>query len=981
TYTYDEATGASGGLWSIKSGEPGTAVISKNIETTGVANLQGGVLLPDSSLITCDPTTAGIMARNASGGIDICNGATWDAISGAGGTDTFNSDNTVVCDATTAGQVRFNTTTELPEFCNGTDWLPFSINIPGINLVLSPQQQNGMDVDADNNVDPGISGICDDSIYYCGNPVTFTLTNSGTLPSSTIVISLTNSTNFYIKAETCTVAGGNADGILDPNESCIIDVIPKANGNVSYSSNLQVGADNNPFAIMQGTAVNFGCVPGRTGGGGVFAYCGLSSSEGDYNLIVTPGGCTSTTFNPTCAGGTDTKTAIYGASGVDFYNTGWIPYNDTIGARASVYAMAYADITGTSMPAIQWCDDLIYGGYDDWYLPAVLEFHNYIYPVRAVVGGITNQEYNTSTYSSSSSNMYLYRMNSGDWATYGRNVGYRIRCARRDNIPLPSVTDGNPTEVAIQNAIVFSSGGSSTSNTVTIAGIFDPVSASISGGTGMDIVKNGLSTGSTSISGLTWGNTLAFTMDAPTVLGTKNTATITIGSDTYTWWVGYADPSVTAKVFVTKSSYYGYNGGLSTYDTYCNSNAAVSTLGLSAKWKAILSDETVNAYDRIPWNWKTLTKVDGTVVVNNGITDLFDGSLLSAIDLDQNGDARVTDVHTGSNADGSKKSGYTASSWTTSYASLAEGSSASSSSTWLYKGSDSSSYQNAIYCIEDVDDISDVTPSSMKIPYKTQVALSSVITSDQVAVGGMSNGATQTLSVSATGGSPNFDVEREAVTIASGVTSYSVKNGDKITFHITSPATASTSYKMTATAGTTTSSWRVWTGPSSSGVVKRVFVTSTSPSGSSFGGASGADTQCQSRASAASLGGTWKAILSGTAETDWAVNRVGYNWDELRLVDNTTVVVNTVGGLWSTLLHAIDMDEYGNAKSSARILSGTKSDGSAYSTISDLSNLYNWTGSSCSATYMQGNSSALSAVITQGYWLCQSDGSLFCIEQ
>ncbi|OIN85561.1 MAG: hypothetical protein AUJ12_08975 [Alphaproteobacteria bacterium CG1_02_46_17] len=117
------------------------------------------------------------------------------------------------------------------------------------------------------------------------------------------------------------------------------------------------------------------------------------------------------------------------------------------------------------------------------------------------------------------------------------------------------------------------------------------------------------------------------------------------------------------------------------------------------------------------------------------------------------------------------------------------------------------------------------------------------------------------------------------------------------------------------------------------------------------------------------------------SETDWAVNRVGYDWDELRLVDNTTVVVNTVGGLWSTLLHAIDMDEYGNQRASARVLSGTKSNGSSYSSSSDLSNLYNWTGTSCSATYMQGNSSALSAVITQGYWLCTGAGALFCIEQ
>ena len=41
TYTYDEATGASGGLWSIKSGSPDTAVINKKIETSGTASFQG----------------------------------------------------------------------------------------------------------------------------------------------------------------------------------------------------------------------------------------------------------------------------------------------------------------------------------------------------------------------------------------------------------------------------------------------------------------------------------------------------------------------------------------------------------------------------------------------------------------------------------------------------------------------------------------------------------------------------------------------------------------------------------------------------------------------------------------------------------------------------------------------------------------------------------------------------------------------------
>ena len=87
SYTYEEATGASGGLWSIKAGDPATATIgTKNIETTGVASLQGGLLLPDKALIDCnDVTNAGVMAKNGNA-IEICDGAgTWTAITGGGG--------------------------------------------------------------------------------------------------------------------------------------------------------------------------------------------------------------------------------------------------------------------------------------------------------------------------------------------------------------------------------------------------------------------------------------------------------------------------------------------------------------------------------------------------------------------------------------------------------------------------------------------------------------------------------------------------------------------------------------------------------------------------------------------------------------------------------------------------------------------------------------------------------------------------------
>lgn len=127
SFTYQEATGASGGLWNLKTGDPATAVINKKIETTGTANFAGGILLPAKSLITCDATNAGVMAKTtaAGGGIEICDGAGgWSTIGGgASGALSTTSTCTVAADA---GKIRFNTVSGFPEFCDGVAWRPFT---------------------------------------------------------------------------------------------------------------------------------------------------------------------------------------------------------------------------------------------------------------------------------------------------------------------------------------------------------------------------------------------------------------------------------------------------------------------------------------------------------------------------------------------------------------------------------------------------------------------------------------------------------------------------------------------------------------------------------------------------------------------------------------------------------------------------------------------------------------------------------------
>ena len=344
TYTYEEATGASGGLWSIKSGDPNTAVIGKNIETTGVASLQGGILLPDKSLLTCDPTTAGVMARNAStNGIEICDGTDWTAITanGSGGGVGLSLD-------------------------NGTP---------------TPNVSSGMDID----------GTCGTATCY-SSQVVFTLTNGLTTTSDVLATSLSNTANFEFVSDNC---NGNA---IAAGASCQMVVRAKASGNISYAATLQIVGNNSPLATLDGTAFNFpGCNAGGNAPGGYYVACGISG----YDLVVTPSGCTGGMTNPTCAGGNDTYALMATPGwGTNSYNDGVCCGAD--GALNTVNLVAYSG-GSIGFPAASFCNGLVYGGYDDWFLPSSNEMLSYFYPNRNAVGYTTGGNYLSSSVNSNGS--------------------------------------------------------------------------------------------------------------------------------------------------------------------------------------------------------------------------------------------------------------------------------------------------------------------------------------------------------------------------------------------------------------------------------------------------------------------------------------------------------------------------------------------------------------------------------------------------
>jgi hypothetical protein len=1198
TYTYEEATGASGGLWSLKSGEPDTAVIGKNIETTGVAEFQGGVLLPDSSLITCDATTAGIMARAGSSGIEICDGSSWQTISGS-----------------SSGGVGLT-------LSNGT---------------ATPNVSSGMNV----------YGTCGNATCYSPS-VTFTVTNSTAAVSDVLAVALSNTTNFEIVSDTCdgnTIAAG-AD--------CQIVVRAMATGNGAYAGTLEITGNNSPLATLDGTASNFtGCNAGGLGPGGYYVGCNVA---GSYNLIVTPSGCVGGMTNPTCAGGPDTFTAQPLPSN---------PYDSTsfccagTGQQNTVDMMAYSGGV-YNFPAANYCSGLVYGGYDDWFLPSGPELITYFYPNRAAVGYTTGGRYIGSTKDGTTSTDYSYLRT--DVGTISRtSTAEYVRCMRRDpaatatptpdttpvispttgfatsygtvaaatrtsnaitvygvtgptaisisgasgaefsvnggaygsaastvgngqtvtlQVPAPAAgteglvtltigtatytwtvrtiyagntvrifttnssgfngtlgisgadsrcttdanaaglagnwvavaqgattasvadrlpwnwtmlknmsgalvatsladfvdgsvsapmnisetgvvvsgkvmtglsssgsgytasasgncigwtttsssytatvgdpavtgsgqyfssgtggcnnglgrllcmettggsgTDDDPLPVSFTNQVVYASGGTGYSNTVTLSGVSGPVNISIvpSAGT-VDILKNGVSVGGGTTTAYQ-NDTLSFTMTAPAVAGTKNTATITLGTDTYTWWVGYADAASEAIVFVTSATVQGrYLGGLAGADGTCQSAATVA--GYGGTWKALMSSSTVSAYDRMPFNWGVLKRTDGVVIANNW-TDLWDGNIQNPIDKDENGNAvGASYVLTNTLSSGAVKhtsATYTCNDWTADSQAYT-GSSGVSSSSWVDAGNQVvCSSNHRLYCFGTGfgTDLKPTMPNTTgDFTYAIQVPTSTLTTSNAVTVAGLGSGVSATVTITGASGSPGFTVNGAPGT--SGVTT--VQNGDVLRLTMTSPATDNTSYSMTVKVGTGgTVTWRVWTGDSTGTVVKRVFVLSTAYT-PNYGGVVGADAKCQTGATGAALGGTWKAIMSGITEAEAAINRVGYNWSILKLVDNTTIVTTT-GNLWKAnsvpFTNAILKTQSGGTVAGANVNTNTLSTGMPAYTTSGNGNCGNWTGS---ASWKRRGLNSM----TTGAWISNDDGgdcfnsaanAIYCIEQ
>lgn len=88
-------------------------------------------------------------------------------------------------------------------------------------------------------------------------------------------------------------------------------------------------------------------------------------------------------------------------------------------------------------------------------------------------------------------------------------------------------------------------------------------------------------------------------------------------------------------VFVSSLTYTGNLGGLSGADVECNTLA--SAAGLPGTYKAWLSDSVASASSRLTHNSHAYGLSDRVTVIANNWTDLTDGNLDHAINMDENG--------------------------------------------------------------------------------------------------------------------------------------------------------------------------------------------------------------------------------------------------------------------------------------------------------------------------------------------------------
>ena len=275
----------------------------------------------------------------------------------------------------------------------------------------------------------------------------------------------------------------------------------------------------------------------------------------------------------------------------------------------------------------------------------------------------------------------------------------------------------------------------------------------------------------------------------------------------------------------------------------------------------------------------------------------------------------------------------------------------------------------------------DTTPNAFSFTDQTNVATSTLITSNSLTITGINTST----SVSVSGdGSPQIQ-------IAGGAwgTSGTIENNQSLRVRLTSNSNGSTLHTATVNVGGVTDAWGVTTEASTlSGgqtTYKLVFITSGTYDGN-LGGFSGADAKCQAEADANSLGGTYKAWLSNKDDTISPNKNFTQATVPYKKVDGTTVASDYSDLVDSTIDSHINVYPNGNSASSSSVWTNTHSSGNStvyYDSSYNSHDCSGWSSTSGSAVYGANYNSGW--LLNTWTWVnvtnCDSSLRLFCFEQ
>lgn len=260
-WTYEEASaGLGGGLWSLKSGDPDAITTGKNVEfasgtTASFGNdvtaefgagsrldlgLGGLFSLPDETVLQngdCNAANRGVLRRQTSGGaserLEICDGTTWQPVTGAAGTPAGGAN----------GQIQYNSGGIL-DGDNALTWNPATnaLTVTGTAGISGNATVGGtLGVTGATSLSTlGTSGLA--TLNSASVSTTLGVTGATTL-SSTLGVTGAATLSSTLGVTGATTLGNTlsvAGDISDPNSAVIIGDTLNATGAVDFDSTLNV---------------------------------------------------------------------------------------------------------------------------------------------------------------------------------------------------------------------------------------------------------------------------------------------------------------------------------------------------------------------------------------------------------------------------------------------------------------------------------------------------------------------------------------------------------------------------------------------------------------------------------------------------------------------------------------------------------------------------------------------------------------------